>query len=58
MNCPEPAGPRALRVPRSTVSAWLRRLGVQRLLAAPSVPVLRYEWPLPGDLLHVDIKPG
>ena len=48
---------RALRVPRSTVSAWLRRLGVQRLPAPPRVPVQRYEWPRPGDLLHVDIKP-
>ena len=24
---------------------------------APSVPIQRYEWPHPGDLLHVDIKP-
>ena len=30
---------RALRVPRSTVSAWLRRLGVQRLPASPRVSV-------------------
>ena len=29
---------RALRVPRSTVSAWLRRLGVQRLPAPPPGP--------------------
>ena len=48
---------RALGVPRSTVSAWLRRLGLQRPPAAPPVPVQRYEWPTPGDLLHVDIKP-
>ena len=48
---------RALGVPRSTVSAWLRRLGLQRPPAAPPVPVQRYEWPRPGDLLHVDIKP-
>lgn len=48
---------RALRIPRSTVSAWLRRLGLNRPASAPSVPVQRYEWPAPGELLHVDIKP-
>lgn len=47
---------RALHRPRSTVSAWLRRLGLNRLAAAPPVPVQRYEWPTPGDLVHVDIK--
>ena len=48
---------RALQIPRSTVSAWLRRLGVNRAPVTPAVPVQRYEWPHPGDLLHVDIKP-
>jgi transposase InsO family protein len=48
---------RALRVPRSTVGAWLRRLGLNRRPSAPPVPVQRYEWPVAGDLLHVDIKP-
>lgn len=48
---------RALGVPRSTVSAWLRRLGLARPPVTPPVPVQRYEWPRPGDLLHVDIKP-
>jgi len=48
---------RALRVPRSTVSAWLRRLGLNRPPAVPPVPIQRYEWPTPGDLVHVDIKP-
>ncbi len=43
--------------PRSTVSAWLRRLGISRPPKPPAVPVQRYEWPRPGDLLHVDIKP-
>ena len=47
----------ALRMPRSTVSAWLRRMGLSRPPAAPRVPVQRYEWPAAGDLLHVDIKP-
>ena len=48
---------RAVGVPRSTVSAWLRRLGLNQRPAAPPVPVQRYEWPAAGDLLHVDIKP-
>jgi transposase InsO family protein len=48
---------RALRVPRSTVGAWLRRLGLNRRPSAAPVPVQRYEWPAAGDLLHVDIKP-
>lgn len=48
---------RALGVPRSTVSAWLRRLGLQRRPAPPPVPVQRYEWPRAGDLVHLDIKP-
>ena len=48
---------RALHIPRSTVSAWLRRLGLNRPPAAPPLPVQRYEWPAPGDLVHVDIKP-
>jgi transposase InsO family protein len=47
---------RALHIPRSTVSAWLRRLGLQRPPTAPAVPVQRYEWPRPGDLVHLDIK--
>jgi transposase len=36
---------RALRIPRSTVGAWLRRLGLNRLVSAPPTPVHRYEWP-------------
>jgi transposase InsO family protein len=48
---------RALGVPRSTVSAWLRRLELNRPTAAPAAPVQRYEWPTPGDLIHLDIKP-
>jgi len=47
-----------LGLARSTVSAVLRRLGLGRLRALrPKEPVLRYEWPRPGDLVHVDIKP-
>jgi transposase InsO family protein len=48
---------RALRIPRSTVSVWLRRLGLNRRPVAPPVPIQRYEWPAPGDMIHVDIKP-
>jgi transposase InsO family protein len=48
---------RAVGVPRSTVSAWLRRLGLNRYRPVPAVPVQRYEWPVAGDLLHLDIKP-
>lgn len=45
-------------VPKSTVSMILRRLGMGRLRdLEPRRPALRYEWPRPGDLLHVDIKP-
>jgi transposase InsO family protein len=47
----------ALRLPRSTVGAWLRRLGLNRPPTAPAIPIQRYEWPRPGDLLHIDIKP-
>jgi hypothetical protein len=47
---------RALRLPRSTVSAWIRRLGLQRVVAPPR-PLHRYEWPQLGDMLHLDIKP-
>jgi transposase InsO family protein len=48
---------RALRIPRSTVGAWLRRLNLQRRATTPPVPIQRYEWPTPGDMIHVDIKP-
>ena len=47
----------ALKIPRSTVTAWLRRLGLNRPAVAPAVPIQRYEWPRPGDMIHVDIKP-
>jgi transposase len=48
---------RALGRPRSTVSAWLRRLGLSRPPTPSRPPARRYEWAQPGDLLHVDIKP-
>jgi hypothetical protein len=47
-----------LEVPRSTISAVLRRHGLSRLthLDRPSAVVVRYERERPGELLHVDVK--
>ena len=47
-----------LQVPRSTVAAVLMRAGLNRLARlTPPVPVTRYEWAHPGDLVHLDVKP-
>lgn len=41
----------------STVSLWLRRLGLARLRDLDPKPVvIRYEMQTPGELLHLDIK--
>jgi transposase InsO family protein len=49
---------RRLRVPRSTVTRVLHRVGLNRLARLEPAPVVqRYEWPTAGDLLHLDIKP-
>jgi transposase InsO family protein len=46
-----------LAMPRSTVAAVLKRLGLERLTRlAPKPPVVRYERERPGELLHLDIK--
>jgi transposase InsO family protein len=46
-----------LQMARSTVYAVLRRLGLERLRRLePKTAVIRYEWPAPGDLLHLDTK--
>lgn len=46
-----------LRMPRSTVSAVLKRHGMGRLSdSEPLQPVVRYEHDAPGDLLHLDVK--
>jgi len=46
-----------LGLARSTVSAWLRRLGLGLLRAlTPPRVVRRYEKQKPGELLHLDIK--
>jgi transposase InsO family protein len=48
---------RRLRMPRSTVSAVLRRMGLSRLRhLEPPAPVHRYERARPGELLHLDTK--
>jgi transposase InsO family protein len=48
---------RALKMPRSTVTRVLARVGLNRLaLLDEAQPVQRYEWPHVGDLLHVDLK--
>ena len=52
-----PAIARSLAMPRSTVGAVLRRLGLSRLAALdPKPPVVRYEREHPGELIHIDIK--
>lgn len=40
-----------------TISRCMKRLGLSRLsVLDPVVPVVRYEHPEPGDLLHIDTK--
>ena len=45
-----------LKLARSTLYAVLRRYGVSRLRSHEREPVVRYEWPNPGALAHLDIK--
>jgi transposase InsO family protein len=53
-------GPRLIAgeigVPHSTVHAILRRYGRSRTPRAAKQQFVRYEWPCPGDLLHMDVK--
>jgi len=42
--------------PHSTVHQVLRRGGCSRPDPAARPPVIRYEWPCPGQLLHMDVK--
>ena len=52
-----PAIAQALDMPRSTVGAVLRRLGLGKLKALePKPPANRYERATPGELIHLDIK--
>jgi transposase InsO family protein len=44
-------------VSRATVARTLQQVGLARLEALQARPVIqRYEWPRPGQLLHLDIK--
>lgn len=45
-----------LKVARSTIYAVLRRFGLSRLRVRRTEPVVRFEWPCPGDLVHLDVK--
>jgi transposase InsO family protein len=53
-------GPRLLTVrtgyPHSTISKVLKRNGLSRAPRAAREPARRYEWPCPGDLLHMDVS--
>src|SRR6266511_96228 len=40
----------------STVRKVLRRAGISRPARAAKEPANRYEWPCPGDLLHMDVS--
>ena len=42
--------------PHATVWRTLRRAGISRAPREPREAVRRYEWPCPGDLLHIDTK--
>jgi transposase InsO family protein len=45
-----------LGLAHSTVYAVLRRHGRSRAPRQPRAQFVRYEWPCPGDLLHMDVK--
>jgi transposase InsO family protein len=48
---------RRLRLKRSTVAGWLKRLGLERLARLePKPPVIRYERERAGELVHIDTK--
>ncbi len=51
-------GPRLIAgevgISHQTVWKILKRLGLSRMPAAPREQATRYEWPCPGDLLHMD----
>ena len=53
-------GPRLIasevRHPHSTVHRTLKRRGCSRRPPKPRQAVVRYEWPCPGNLLHMDTK--
>jgi len=47
----------AIGISQATVARTLRQLGLARLAALTAPPLIRrYEWPRPGQLVHVDTK--
>jgi transposase InsO family protein len=42
--------------PHSTVHQVLRRGGCSRRKPDERPPIIRYQWPCPGQLLHIDVK--
>ena len=59
VRCQTGWGPRLLTLrtghPHSTISKVLRRHGLSRPPRPEREPERRYEWPCPGDLLHMDV---
>jgi len=48
---------RRLKLARSTVAGWLKRLGMGRLSRLdPKPPIVRYERDRAGEIVHIDIK--
>jgi transposase len=45
-----------LAMAHATVSRCLERRGLSRVAREAREPACRYEWPCPGDLLHMDVK--
>ena len=43
-------------IPHATVHRALKRRGCSRRPREPRAKALRYEWPCPGNLLHIDTK--
>jgi transposase InsO family protein len=50
------AGEPDISRPASTVHRVLRRAGCSRMPRPEPPAVIRYEWPCPGNLLHMDVK--
>lgn len=45
-----------LKIARSTIYTVLRRYVPSRLKSRQREPVMRHEWPDPGDMVHLDVK--
>lgn len=59
LRCTRRLGPARLSplvgLPRTTIYRCLRRCGLARLPKPPQPPVVRYETPTPGELVHLDV---